>query len=319
MKFLFFILFISSSVLSAQDHSFKRIKRHLEPGGIEYIFETSDFGPHSHYSPDHPCLDCTLKVTKLKKAEQVYSLTYRLDRWGFRETEGMKRPGKQKHFLLIDGSVAFGEGLRDSETILDQINNRSKIYRAYDIGFLGQGPQHNWLTFSGGVLKEKVSEKSGDALLITHDYDLQRLNGAIDHIGYAAHFPHLIETSPGEFQHAGTFADSGTLLQKILIKACAPYLFCRNYMTRFHADPSDEDIARAARLIESMRKFHRQQFQSGTFTILWTGSDPVYEMLKKHTDIPVVKFRGEVGEDRHPTVRGAKQIADFLFEKKIVY
>lgn len=315
MKFIFLL----GSLLLFGREADAKIKKYFEPGGIELIFETSDFGPHSVYSPDYPCLDCTLKVTKLKEGKQVYSVIYRIDKDGFRKTSGMNLAGKKKHFFLIDGSVAFGEGLNDEETILDKINRRSKVYRAYGLGFLGQGPQHNWVTFSGDVLSEKIPEKKGTAVLITHDQDIRRLSGAVDHIAYAAQFPNIVEVQPGVFENKGPFRESGTFLQKALIKFCVPFHFCRNHLTRFYALPDEEQIAKASRLFESIEKMYKAKFDVEKFVIVWTGSEPSFNSLKAKTKIPLIKFRFDIGESMHPSAVGTGQIVDMLFEEKILY
>lgn len=315
MKFQFLLL---GSILVFSLEAEAKIKKYFEPGGIEMIFETTGFGPHSVYSPDYPCLDCTLKATKLKEGRMVYSVDYRIDKDGFRETAGMKRPGKSKHFFLIDGSVAFGEGLKDEDTILDKINHRSKVYRAYGLGFLGHGPQHNWVTLSGDLLPKKIREKKGAAVLISHDQDIRRLSGAIDHIAYAAHFPNVVEVSPGVFENRGPFEESGTWLQKTLIKVCVPFHFCRNHLTRFYSAPDEKQIEKAAKLFESMEKLYRQKFDVESFTIFWTGSDETYRFLQSKTKIPFVKFRFEVGESMHPSAEGASQIVEKLFDEKIL-
>lgn len=319
-KKYFFLALICLSDLFAQERAIShKIKKHIEPGGVEYIFKSYNFGHNSKYSDHYPCLDCDLKVTKLVKGKQIYDVIYHLDEYGMRTTSASGLAGKTKHFFLIDGSVAFSEGLADESALIDLINRRSKTFRAYDIGFLGHGPQHNWLAFYEGTLKNKIVEKNGAAVLISHDQDIMRFIGAPDHLAYAAHFPYIAETSPGKFELRGTFESGGSFKQKFLIKTCVPFLFCRTQMTKWFSSPSEEEIARAARFFNSIEKMYREQFSVESFTIMWTGTDSTVEILKKYVRAPVKIIHYDRFDSNHPSALGAKQIVDAFFAEKLIY
>ncbi len=313
MKFLFSLVIIISSYAI-----FAKTWHSIGPGGNELILESFNFGKESRPSYNHPCIDCDLKATKLIKGKEIYSVIYHVDEMGFRTTKNSKIAGKKKHLLLIDGSVAFSEGLEDKHSLIELINNKSKVFHAYDIGFLGNGPQHNWVLFKSGQLKNYVKEKSGLAVLISHDQDIKRFVVSQDHLIYAGKFPNVIETSKGQFIQKGTIESDGSFLQKLLLKTCVPFLFCKSLLTKDIIPPTSDEVAKVARLFKNLEGMYREQFNVENFVIVWTGSDGVLETLKKHTDLKIVTIDYERMDSNHPSEKGASQIVDQLFNYKII-
>lgn len=313
---LFFLLSCSQQV----DQSVRpKIRHYVEPGGTELILESYNLGKKTRFSPDHPCLDCDVKATKLINGKEIYSIVYHIDEFGFRTTSASTFPGKTKHALLIDGSMAFGEGLDDQHSLIDQINRRSAVYHAYDIGFLGNGPQHNWVTFKNQSLKNVVAENTGLAILISHDQDIRRFVVSTDHLIYASQFPNVVETSPGVFEQRGTIETQGTFLQRLLVKTCVPLMFCRTQMTKAFSFPTEREVEKAAHVYADIERMYREQFQVETVVILWTGSDTILEKLKKYSHLKIVKVDYERLDANHPSNKGATQIVDKLFAEKILY
>ncbi len=318
MKNIFICLFLllAWACQKEDDKSVKsKIKRSIEPGGTEYILEKFNFGQKTRYSPDRPCLDCDLKATKLINGKQIYSVVYHIDENGFRTTPASFLPGKSKHLFLIDGSMAFSEGLNDQQSLIDLINRRSSVYKAYDLGFLGNGPQHSWALFHSGVLREKVLEDKGVAVLISHDQDIRRFLVTTDHLIYSAKFPNVIRKSSGEFENKGPLETSGSFVQRALINYCVPFLACKNLMTKSYKLPDESEVIEAAALFTDIEKMYRAQFKAEKMVILWTGSDVVFEMLKKQTHIPLIKVSYERFDANHATAKGAEQIVDTLFKE----
>lgn len=310
------LLALSLSCQKEVDTSVRpKIRHYVEPGGREYILESFNLGKKTTFSPDHPCLDCDLKATKLVNGKPLYSVVYHIDENGFRTTSASFLPGKSKHLLLIDGSMAFSEGLSDRDSLIDLINRKNSVYRAYDLGFLGNGPQHSWSLFHSQTLPKRIAEKSGLAVLISHDQDIRRFLVTTDHLIYSAQFPNVLQNPTGEFENHGTVEASGSFIQRALIRICVPLLSCKSLMTKSYKLPEEKEIALAAALFNDIEKMYRQQFLAERFIILWTGSDSVYEVLKKYTSLPLIKVSYERIDSNHPTPKGAKQIVDALFKE----
>ena len=288
-------------------------------GGQELILRRNGLEKlNPHMSLRSLLLDHKSEMTKLKEGKLVYRAVYTVDKKGFRISKATNLPGKTKHFLIIDGSIAFGEGLNDDETIHHLINMRSKIYEAYELGFLGYGPQHNWLRFNSKQLGFDIHQKRGSAILITHAQDFRRLIGTLDHLTYSSNFPLLVESSPGKFEHRGNFINNGTLLQRLAARFCVPFLFCKKFMVKSFKDPDENQVAFAARLYDSIEKMYREQFDVEDFKIVWVGEEDV-AIFKKFSKIKIIKIPFDRIDSSHPSAQGAKEIVDFLFSQKIIY
>ena len=292
----------------------------LEPGGVEYYYEGVNFDSQNLERANHPFRDGQTHVTKLKNGKVVYKVTYTLNKDDIRVSSASGKKGKSKHVFIVDGSVAFGEGLNDDKTITHHLNENSKIFEAYEIGFLGHGLQHNWLRFKEGTLQKIVPYKTGAAVFIMSGQDVRRLLGTLDHLTYAADFPRIHEVSEGVFEHTGSFATSGSWLQRAAIKYCLPYDFCKNWMKMMKGDPSEEDLEDAAQFFNSMASLYKNEFNAENMAIIWTGTPERAEIFQKYTNIRVIHFDSyERYPDQHPTAKGAKQIAELILKEKIVY
>ena len=292
----------------------------LEPGGVEYYYEGVNFDSGNVTRANNPFLDGETHVTKLINGKVVYKVTYSINKDGIRTSKASGKKGKSKHVFIVDGSVAFGEGLNDDETVTHHLNEKSKNFEAYEIGFLGNGLQHNWIRFKEHKLHTIVPYQSGSAVFILNGQDVRRLLGTLDHLTYAAEFPHIKEVSEGIFEHKGTFAETGSLIQKMAIQICVPFNFCKNWLKMLWAQPSEEQIEATARFFHSIVNFYRDEFKAENIVVIWTGTPEIAEIFQRYTNIRVIHFDSyERYPDQHPTPKGAKQIADLLIKENIVY
>lgn len=86
-------------------------------------------------------------------------------------------------------------------------------------------------------------------------------------------------------------------------------------MTKSYKLPDESEVIEAAALFTDIEKMYRAQFKAEKMVILWTGSDVVFEMLKKQTHIPLIKVSYERFDANHATAKGAEQIVDTLFKE----
>jgi hypothetical protein len=313
LKFTLFLAVMTLPCLAGTEHF-------LEPGGVEYTYEGVNFESIDRERSGHPFRDGETHVTKLVNGKTVYKVTYTLNKDDIRISKASGKKGKSKHALLIDGSVAFGEGLNDDETITHHLNESSKIFEAYEIGFLGHGLQHNWLRFKERTLHKIIPYKSGVAIFILNGQDVRRLVGTFDHLTYAGDFPHIVEVSEGIYEHKGTFATAGTFLQQMAIKYCLPFDFCKNWMKMMTGQPTEDELEKTARFFNSMVALYRDEFRSEDMVIIWTGTPERAEIFQKYTNLRVIHYDSyDRYPDQHPTAKGAKQIADLILKEKIVY
>lgn len=287
-------------------------------GGQEFIAKSKGIGNSRNKSLRENFINRTTEISKRIEGKLIYNVIYTVDKNGFRTSQASHLPSKTKHFFIIDGSVAFGEGLNDDQTIHHLINTRSKTYEAYELGFLGSGPQHNWLIFKNKFLPKLVKEKRGSAILITQGQDFRRLVGTIDHLIYSSRFPNLVEVTPGNFERHGNFKNNGTFLQRIFSNLCVPFFLCKTFMTKTYKNPDESQIALAARLFDSIEKMYREQFDVEDFRILWVGGDEV-KIFHNLSKIKTIHVPFDRFDESHPSALGTKQIVDYLFAEKIIY
>jgi hypothetical protein len=312
-KFTLFFIVVSLQCQASSEHV-------LESGGVEYYYEGVNFDSPDPVKANNPFVGQETKVTKLKNGKIVYKVNYTLDKNGIRTSNSSGKKGKSKHVFIVDGSVAFGEGLNDDETITHHLNEKSKIFEAYEIGFLGHGLQHNWIRFKEHKLHTIVPYQTGSAVFILSGQDVRRLVGTLDHLTYAAEFPHIVEVSEGIFEHKGTFANSGTLIQRLAVKVCVPFNFCKNWMKMLTGQPTEEELEATARFFNSLVRLYRDEFKAENIVVIWTGTPERAEIFQKYTNVRVIHFDSyDRYLDQHPTPKGAKQIADLLIKENIVY
>ena len=313
LKFTLIFLSMSFQIHAGTEHF-------LEPGGVEYYYEGVNFDSPNLNRANHPFIDGETHVTKLKNGKVVYKVTYTINKDEIRISKASGKKGKSKHVFIVDGSVAFGEGLNDDETITHHLNEKSKIFEAYEIGFLGHGLQHNWIRFKEHKLHKIIPYQTGAAVFILSGQDVRRLVGTLDHLTYASEFPHIAEVSEGIFENKGTFANSGSFIQRMAIKYCLPRDFCKNWMKMMGGDPTEEELEATARFFNSLVRLYRDEFKAESVVVIWTGTPDRAQIFQKYTNIRVIHFDSyDRYPDQHPTAKGASQIADMLLKENIVY
>ena len=265
----------------------------------------------------------THEIIKLKNGREVYRTQATIDENGFRKSSASHLHGKTKHLLLVDSSMVFGEGLAETETLFHLINTRSRDFEAYPVAFYGYGPQQAWLRFQQKKLPLQVKEKSGRLLFFTHEGDLQRMFGSMSKLNYIAAFPHLEKDASGHFQFLGNFANSGTWWQKFILNYCLPFHFCADWTTRFDGEElTPGQYVAAGSLLNEIGQMYHDQFAAEDLTVVWLGRESNAAKLQSGTKFKIVNFLGKESDahaDGHRTPEGIKRLADFLFEKKLIY
>ena len=81
------------------------------------------------------------------------------DDFGRRKTVGGE--DKKEHFVIAGGSMAFGHGVGDQETVASQVTKNS-IYQGYNYGYPSYGVTSTLLRVDKGQLKKEVKESEGE-------------------------------------------------------------------------------------------------------------------------------------------------------------
>lgn len=260
-----------------------------------------------------------IETQKLRNGKVEFQYKSTIDQNGFRTSSAANKAGKKKHFLLIDGSFVYGENLNDSETMSHHVNVRSKIYEAYPVAYSGYGMNHSWMTFFQNKLPQKIKQKTGSAVIFTHEGDIERLFGKPNHLPYSSDSPRIIQNEDGSFKHVGNFVNGGSWLQRVIGKYCVPYRGCRDLLVHINSQPTKSEYKMAAQILEDIERMYKAQFTAEDFYVVWCGQPENRDILQTYTKIPIyLPAKYEAGIDNHPTKEGVVDLVNFYFDSKFV-
>lgn len=312
--FLLFVIFTTD--LNAHECPDKSKPMHEVNHGIETITCGSIARMHPKLGIE-TSPNAKMQVTRYENGKFIYTKEYTTDKNGFRKSPSSHKLGKKKHFLYIDGSIAFGYGLNDNETTTHWINSKSKDYEAYAVGYQHYLDQHTWLQFEQGDLPQKIKQKTGRAMLISYDYKIEVLAERRHTLPMISNSPNIQEDKNGIFRYLGRFADTTSYFNKFIISVCLPLPACKSYLFSHpqgaESEELEADMARLARLYSSIDKFYRAQFDVEEFVIGWTGTPENRIKLQKHLTMPILQLPDvKRYSDAHPTPEGARDWADYI-------
>lgn len=290
------------------------------PSNVEYVFE----GDQYEIDPElgiRAIPNSQQKTLKYIDGKLVSNSISTIDKNGLRVSSASHRIKKNKHLLLIDGSVMFGSGLNDDETISHWINLKSSKYEAYSIGLNGYQLPHDWLIFKKGDLPKKIRQKKGKAIIYINSGTVYGLAQRFQQLSYFKSWPFIKKNSEGQYHFAGLYQDHLKLSQKWLLKYCLPFNFCKSFIeSRSYGWNFKKYLPHTIGLISSIRDMYRQQFDSEDFIVAWGDKEIANgKFIEEISDLKVFNWsKFSVQQDMHPSKEGAKSMADFLFDQKII-
>jgi len=117
--------------------------------------------------------------------ELCYDVVYRTDRYGRRITssepsiEGETTQQETRpHLLLFGGSVTFGEGLPDADTLAQHLSERLPDRAVYTYAQSGYGPAHALAKMQSRELQDELPGVRGDALYLLIPAHVDRVIGS---------------------------------------------------------------------------------------------------------------------------------------------
>jgi len=124
----------------------------------------------------------SMRVSSIRKANgaTIYSAVYTTDAHGRRLTPQPRLSEPPKRFALFFGcSYTFGEGLNDNETLPLFFSRSAPLYRAYNYGLSGYGPQQMLEHLKRQAMAEEISEQHGIGVYTFMDHHVKRVIGAM--------------------------------------------------------------------------------------------------------------------------------------------
>lgn len=259
------------------------------------------------------------------EGELMYDVTYTTDESGRRVSPLMQSAAPAQFALFFGGSFAFGEGLRDDETVAVQFGNRRPEFRPYNVGFSGYGPQQMCVQLGQADFVDSITESKGILIYTFIDDHINRAIGAMDVINNGGQdFPYYaIEQE--QAVHRGAFARARpytTLLYTILGKSRA----VRALNIRLPLRRTDEHFERTAQIIiEANRVFNNRYPASEFYVMIFPGAEEgirIASMLE-NAGLGILNYSNLFSthqnetdalfyEDGHPTARACAIIAEEL-------
>src|SRR5439155_3453419 len=116
-------------------------------------------------------------------------------------------------FLLFFGcSVAFGSGVKDTETVPFYASQFAPAYRAYNYGIPGYGTQQVLARLQSEKIDQEVNEKNGILIYVFIDHHVRRVIGSLDTIRWGASWPYYTLDASDNLVRKGTFTSGRPFL-----------------------------------------------------------------------------------------------------------
>ncbi len=84
---------------------------------------------------------------------------------------------KNKHFILLGGSYAFGHGLPDEDTLTSQLAQLASGFEFFNFGFQGGGPVTSLALVSESNFSQRIQQESGLTLFLWTPFHINRIKG----------------------------------------------------------------------------------------------------------------------------------------------
>lgn len=138
----------------------------------------------------------------------IYKTIYTSGSWGFRVTPENNLSANY-HLIVAGDSNIFGVGIKDSETVSQQLANRFKDYYVYNWGFPARGPSSLLYMLENYSLEAVVPghKIQGVFVYTFYFYLIERIIGSKMYINWGARTPNYEIDNSGNVYYSGTFED----------------------------------------------------------------------------------------------------------------
>lgn len=248
--------------------------------------------------------------------KDIYKTSYHLDHYGFRNQKNLELNEGRQFLALFGGSLTFGIGVQEDQTLSSLINSFSSKFHAYNFGVGGTGIHHAKRVIEVAPLKEIIKEEKGIGLYIFHQDHINRVVGKGIWSRIFTIMPYY-EYQDGVLSYRGNFKENRKFTTSF-------YSFLNRYFNVTSIPFFWEDDTRlACELIQSskesfLKKFPQSRFLVAfhpQFSVFHEKKKALFEKCLKEKKITYKQFPEPTGEgklmyeDMHPTVISNKHIA----------
>ncbi|MDH3317789.1 MAG: hypothetical protein OER43_18745, partial [Gammaproteobacteria bacterium] len=306
-------------------------------GGFEaylWLLSPSPVADEVSYSNDYFAPDPVLgygprrgvvtEAVKRHRGEPVYRATYSIGENGLRLTPAA--PAAATSVLFFGGSVTFGEGLDDDQSMPYRVGARyGGDVRVYNFGFHGYGPHQMLAALEHGWVASVVS---GPVAAVVYQAIPAHVARSAGRAPWDREGPWYRLDGQGRARFAGHFDDRlGARVAAVLDRS-----FTYRRIFGLERGVSDGDLALFAAIVARAREEASRRFPASRFVVLLWGyqDDPTFErvlaalrgrrlsvalirdILPGYDDDPQ---RYQIGpHDRHPNPLAQDLIAAYLVE-----
>jgi hypothetical protein len=223
-----------------------------------------------------PISDHKVNVKKLYKDQLIYDVLYTIDTGGLRVAPKFIKNENQKCILFFGGSITFGEGVNDDESMPFRIGVKTNgLYRIYNFGYIGYGPHQMLAAIEFGLVEEVLKCSPEYVFFQTMPGHIKRSAGksSWDHFG-----PFYKIVNGGEVEYFGSFQSNKklrTIISDIFIKS-------RIY-SKILGDEnpvSPKDINNYLAIVRKARNTLVDRYPKASFQVIYwdyVGGDSVHE------------------------------------------
>jgi hypothetical protein len=254
----------------------------------------------------------------------IYDVTYTLDGYGRRTNPGIAPQVTDRYVLFFGGSFAFGEGLKDNQTLPASLAAILPDWKPYNYGYPGYGPQHVLTLLQKTDLAEQVAEKDGILIYPIISAHVQRAMGSM-----------IVYTSWGYNMPNYTLNTSGTLVRNAdftrgrPLKAMLYSMLARSQLIKYLGldipiKESDEDMRLTAKIIATAKQAYTSHFGNDNFYVLiWPGASTAKTLIPYLEDEGIMSLdyfdafdssneNYRIAGDGHPSALATEALAQRL-------
>ena len=277
-----------------------------------------------------PNRGASYSVRRFVNGEIVYDTSYGINQDGLRVTPVPADGAAQKEVLFFGGSVTFGEGVADHESMPYQVGALAEgTHRVHNFGFHGYGPHQMLATLEFALYDRSVGGEVSHVIYQALPEHVARTLGAVP---WDRHGPWYRENDQGQVEFAGSFADRHSSLFSALQPLLERSILYQRLFGLQRAW-TENDAALYLAVVARARDLAQQRFPGSAFhVIFWDRagyalSDQIRDGLER-AGIPyhlvsdiLPNFSSDhasyqIGEfEHHPNARAHGLIAGYVAEE----
>lgn len=246
----------------------------------------------------------------------IYEHEVSFDQYGRRKTPMPPGVIPTRHAIFLGGSMAFGTGVLDHQTIPYQFSKLTGNFESYNYAVGGSGASNVLSKILFHDFKSEVNQSKGVAFYLFFPFHIARSIPSTVTATWAEGEPQFIENSEGELEFSGLFKDqNGWTLFALrflnffritdLLKVEWPHMY------------SASDIAFVGKILKTSQEKYNEKYPNSRLFIVFLDQPPdgllEYAESEKLDYIGPILFENlekyTIPHDQHFNERGAELVA----------